>query len=108
MQKLPIFFQKAMRVVPSFMVIMVFAMFMANSSSAQQSQPLTDDGMNNTRLEKLLRSNAAQVEGQPGVWEAYVANTTVYVITDETHNRMRIFSAIGEAKELQAEHLTFC
>ncbi len=71
------------------------------------AQDLTDrDWMDNKKMGALLRSNSAEVKGIPGQWECYVANRTVFVITDDAHNRMRIISPVIEHDELSDEQLT--
>jgi len=61
--------------------------------------------MTNEIIHQLLLGNSAEVKGQLGQWEAYVANQTVFVITAENFNRMRIISPITEEKELSAEDM---
>ena len=61
--------------------------------------------MTNEKIHLLVLGNSAEVKGQLGQWEAYVANQTVFVITAENFNRMRIISPITEDKELSSEEM---
>jgi len=62
-------------------------------------------GMTNNKIHQLLLGNSADVKGQSGQWEAYVANRTVFIITADNFNRMRIISPILEDKELSSEDM---
>ena len=53
--------------------------------------------MNNTVLGSLLKEKLPSLHGRPGMWQATVDSLTLYVITDETHDRMRIMSPVTEA-----------
>lgn len=59
--------------------------------------------MDNRRLHKLLQKEAAIVEGEPGFWQIEFAGRTLLVLTDETHNRMRIMTPVIEDEELDNE-----
>lgn len=84
----------------SFRLLPVFMMvFLCLESSAQEN-------MTNAKMQRLLRSNSSEIAGEYGRWEAYVANRTIYVITDSAANRMRIISPIVETKDLDDEVLT--
>ena len=52
--------------------------------------------MNNARLERLLQARYEDVEGQPGFWKATVDPFVLYVVTDESHDRMRVMTPIRE------------
>lgn len=57
--------------------------------------------MNNARLDSIIRELAAVDEGQLGFWKLTYRNRAVMVITDETHNRMRIITPVVEVAELE-------
>ena len=61
--------------------------------------------MNNKKMDDIFKKEAQQVEGLPGAWQLLYGDRILLVLTDETHNRMRIFSPIVEQKELEKEHL---
>ncbi|MCP3906260.1 MAG: hypothetical protein GY715_21765 [Planctomycetes bacterium] len=52
--------------------------------------------MNCTRLELLLRRSLPGLTGAAGGWRAEVDGTLVYVIADETHDRMRLMVPVTE------------
>jgi len=84
-------------------IILVVTVLLMTSVSVIAQENFS--GMDNERMEALLHSNASEVSGSPGNWEVYVANRTVYVITHEEFNRMRIISPIVEEETLEYEHL---
>ena len=81
----------------------LFFVFLATVLAAQEVVP---EPMNNQKMEEILKSNSSEIKGTLGNWEAYVGNRTVYVITDEAHNRMRIISPIIKINELGNQELT--
>jgi len=61
-------------------------------------------GMNNERLALLIRKTATSViEDQPGFWKFEAKEKLVFVITDQSHNRMRIMTPIIELESISAE-----
>ncbi len=62
-------------------------------------------GMNNERLESIIRKLDANAEGVPGFWRFTVAERELLVITDESANRMRIISGVAEVKNIDAERM---
>ena len=87
-------------------IILAAMLAFAGSMVMAQNQPQSvSEGMTNERLDQILRSNAAEISGVLGRWEAYVANRSVFVITDTNFNRMRIISPITESKDLGAEQM---
>ena len=70
-----------------------------------ESKVSAHEPMNNQRLENILKRHAKIQEGQLGYWSVAYAGHYVLVITDETHNRMRIISPIIEAKNLSEADL---
>ena len=60
--------------------------------------------MNNQRLRDLIRQQAASLlEDELGFWKFEFEEMLVLVITDETHNRMRIISPVVELTSLPNE-----
>ncbi len=66
----------------------------------------TAQGMNNERLEEILYEISHGVNGQTGYWEVKYYDRYLLVITDESHNRMRIISPIIEESKLTRKELT--
>ena len=62
-------------------------------------------GMNNARLETLIRRIDSKAQGRPGFWTFTVDNRSVAVITDEAAGRMRILSAVAKADDVPADRL---
>ena len=57
--------------------------------------------MNNIRMDSILREHATIEEGQLGFWKINYHDRTVMVVTDESHNRMRIITPVVEVAELE-------
>ena len=64
--------------------------------------------MNNSRLRELIHEvTDSVIDDQPGFWKFEYDGQLVFVITDESHNRMRIICPIVEAGEVsQKEWMT--
>ncbi len=56
-------------------------------------------------MHKILLRESKEVKGVPGNWKVIYKERPLYVITDSTHNRMRIIAPILERKDLKAEDL---
>ncbi len=61
--------------------------------------------MDNVKMGKILRSTSESVEGIPGNWQIVFGEQILFIITDEAHNRMRIFTPIAEQAEIGREEL---
>jgi len=63
-------------------------------------------GMNNDQLGKLIRKTATSIhEDNPGFWKFELAETLVFVITDESHNRMRIMTPVSDMDMISSDEL---
>ena len=70
------------------------------------SKPALRQAMSNQRLDGLIRQITSDVEGQLGFWQFTVDGRDIMVITDETHNRMRIMSPVAPQDKLDKDELT--
>ena len=61
--------------------------------------------MNNDKLGALVQRFDPAAKGKPGFWHMTYEGVSVYVITDEEANRMRIVVEIADAGQLEKEHL---
>ena len=57
--------------------------------------------MNNQRLDSLIRERGEVLEGQLGFWRFDYRERVVMVVTDESHNRMRIITPVAEVADLE-------
>jgi len=64
--------------------------------------------MNNEKLEEILAKEADSLIGLSGRWQVTYKELTLLVVTDETHDRMRIITPIAEVSSLDKELLTIC
>ncbi len=70
--------------------------------------PLQPSGMNNSRLDRLIRELGGEVDGEPGYWRFSAMGTTLLCVTDESHDRMRIMTPVAEIKDISEEELRSC
>lgn len=61
--------------------------------------------MDNEWIDEIFREKADRVEGEKGVWQVHLGERILLVITDESNNRMRIFTPILEEKDMEAGDL---
>jgi len=59
------------------------------------------DKMSNKKLEKTLKKFTEEIEGETGNWQVLYRDFPLFVLTDESSNRMRIFTPILEEQELK-------
>lgn len=61
-------------------------------------------GMDNERLGVLIREASTSIlEERLGFWKFEIDSAVVFVITDETHNRMRIMTPVAEVDSISGE-----
>ena len=56
--------------------------------------------MNNGQIDRILKTFAHVEEGRPGYWIIDYEGRALIVITDESHNRMRIMTPVLESDKL--------
>ena len=61
--------------------------------------------MTTSAIGKLLDSYLTELEGEDGFWRGLREDVQVFVLSDESHDRMRIMAPIGELKDLEAKVL---
>ena len=59
--------------------------------------------MNNQRLDGLIRQLATEMEGEPGFWQFSYEDRQLMVITDESHDRMRVMTPVTAEADLSGE-----
>ncbi|MEM1070847.1 MAG: hypothetical protein AAGI63_18220 [Planctomycetota bacterium] len=57
----------------------------------------------NQALRELLREHADELDGEDGFWHVRFMDRTLTVLTDESHDRMRIITPVIEASEVDLE-----
>lgn len=58
--------------------------------------------MNNKAMGKIFKKVATNLDGELGAWEVTYKERIMLVLTDETNNRMRIFTPIAAEEEIGA------
>jgi len=61
--------------------------------------------MTTSAIGKLLDSYLTELEGENGFWRGVREEVQIFVLSDDSHDRMRIMAPIGELKELEANVL---
>jgi len=87
-------------------------LFSKKSSTASKKVKTPDltsgpslEPMTNQRLDELIKDNAQNVQGQLGYWQLNISGRDLLVITDTTHNRMRIMSPVAAQEKLDKDEL---
>ena len=70
------------------------------------SKPSTRQRMTNQRLGELIGELGDDVQGRPGYWQFNIQGRDLLVITDESHNRMRIITPVTAEEQLDAAELS--
>lgn len=61
--------------------------------------------MTNEKIGKLLSENAGAVEGSDGGWQVTVDRRPLLIVTDESANRLRVFTFVAEINQISTEEL---
>ncbi len=61
--------------------------------------------MTTSAIGKLLDSYLTELEGEDGFWRGMREDVQLFVLSDESHDRMRIMAPIGELKDMESEVL---
>ncbi len=61
--------------------------------------------MTTAAIGKLLDSYLTELEGGDGFWRGMREDVQIFVLSDDSHDRMRIMAPIGELRELEARVL---
>ena len=80
--------------------LFLFSFFCFQNVNAQVDT-LSTDGMNNKKMDAIFKAVSSEMEGVLGSWQMVYRGGLVLVLTDETNNRMRIFSPVIEEKKLE-------
>lgn len=82
----------------------IFSLFLMGLSFTLSAQSISD-GMNNKKMEAIMKSEVPEIEGALGNWQMVYGERLLLVLTDEGNNRMRIFSPVVEEKDLEEGQL---
>lgn len=79
---------------------------MATANYAADGKGLKAEGpMTNARLEAILKTVEPNVKGGNGRWEMVRDGVPVMILTDESHNRMRVIAPAAEVKQVDQQIL---
>ncbi len=61
--------------------------------------------MTTSAIGKLLDAYLTELEGENGFWRGMREDVQLFVLSDESHDRMRIMAPIGELKDMEVKVL---
>jgi hypothetical protein len=85
--------------------VLSLILFATTADAAEEKQLKTEAPMTNARLGEILRRLEPEVKGGDGRWQIMREGIPVLVMTDESHNRMRIIAPAAEVKQIDPEVL---
>lgn len=62
-------------------------------------------GMTNEIMGRILKAETTNIEGQLGNWQVLYRELPIFILTDESNNRMRIFTPFAQSNTLQPTEL---
>lgn len=66
------------------------------------AQNTMEEPMSIGKMDSIFRAEAEEIDGEGGTWQLFYGNRIVFILSDEVHNRMRIFTPIGAEEDLEA------
>ena len=61
--------------------------------------------MDNQKMGEIIKENAFEIEGEPGAWQLIYQERILLILTDETNNRMRIFTPVVDEENIDEEEM---
>lgn len=83
-----------------FLLVLSFSAFSA--SQAEADEKLMDNAMLDSLIKRFDQTATAD---RPGFWLLSYEGMTIYVVTDEGANRMRVMTQVANAEKLEKQHL---
>ena len=92
-----------------FLAVMARATNLSNNlkvdtSSYVYQNKIDSVGMNNQKLEGILKKQGEIIESREGYWQLKYLNRILIVVTDQKNNRMRIITPIIDEKEMKKSY----
>lgn len=88
------------------MCFFLLIVWMATANPAEKKEePKTEEPMTNARLEQILKSAEPSTKGGGGQWQMVRDNVPVMILTDESHNRMRVVAPAADVKQVDQQIL---
>ncbi len=78
----------------------------ATANPAEKKGESKTELMTNARLEQILKSAEPSTKGGSGQWQMVRDNVPVVILTDESHNRMRVIAPAADVKQMDQQMLT--
>ncbi len=80
--------------------LIVALMLTSRAGLAHEHTSASPEPMTNARLAAILERVAPQVQGQAGQWRITRDGIPVMILTDESHNRMRVIAPIAKRDQV--------
>ena len=61
--------------------------------------------MTTATIDKILDQYLTELDGRPGFWRGMRDEVQLFVLSDDSHDRMRIMAPIGELEEVESDLL---
>lgn len=61
--------------------------------------------MDNQQIGEIIKENAFEIEGEAGAWQMIYQERILLVLTDETNNRMRIFTPVVDESDINEQEM---
>jgi len=85
-----------MKLLPLFVFLMLISIAPSAFAQSKDESPMTIK-----KMEKLLKKEVEDLEGKNGIWQMNYGGKLVLIVTDESANRMRIFSPVIEQEKME-------
>lgn len=85
-------------------LILVLSLFYSLTGIAE-SLPVEEGRMDNKKLHELILRIDKEVKAKSGFWQLNYEGISVYIITDEKADRMRIISPVADADKISKEKI---
>lgn len=86
---------------------LLFLLVTAASNPSEDGKALKpEEPMTNARLDRILQTLEPNVKGGNGQWQMVRDGIPVMILTDESHNRMRVIAPAAEVKDVDQKILT--
>ena len=80
---------------------LTFTLLTLFSALYSQESPTSQQGMTNQIMERILKGKVEVLEGSDGNWQMLYQDRLVFILTDQSNNRMRIFTPFLEIDSLE-------
>lgn len=81
--------------------LMLFSIFFLAFATTNMYAQKREKWMSVEHMDKIFKKESAEVEGEAGAWQMVYGGRLVFVLTDASNNRMRIFTPVVEEEKIK-------